>query len=160
MNDLYHDAIMAAARRTSGHGRLARPHGSATVDNPLCGDRVTIDVELGPPGKVARVGHVVRGCVLCEAAAVLIAEQAPERGLEELLCAGVGVDAALRDGASFPWPELEMFAPVRSVGSRHRCVGLSFEALAAALGESAPERSGPCPGPRPDSRPDPQLGPR
>lgn len=137
---------MAAARRASGHGRLAHPHGSATVDNPLCGDRVTIDVELGPRRKVACVGHVVRGCVLCEAAAVLIAEQAPERGLEELLRAGAGVNAALRDGASFPWPELDMFAPVRGVRSRHRCVGLPFEALAAALAadvEPGPERPGP-----------------
>ena len=137
---------MAAARRASGHGRLACPHGSATVDNPLCGDRVTIDVELGPRGKVARVGHVVRGCVLCEAAAVLVAEQAPERGLEELLRVGTGVDAALRDGASFPWPALDMFAPVRDVRSRHRCVGLPFEALAAALAADVvpdPERPGP-----------------
>ena len=137
---------MAAARRASGHGRLARPHGSATVDNPLCGDRVTIDVELGPPARVARVGHVVRGCVLCEAAAVLVAEQAPQRGLEELLRVGMGVDAALRDGAPFPWPELDMFAPVRGVRSRHRCVGLPFEALAAALAadvEPGPEPPGP-----------------
>ncbi len=126
---------MAAARRAAGHGRLAHPHGSATVDNPLCGDRVTVDVELASPARVARIGHVVRGCVLCEAAAVLIAEQAPERGLEELLRVGAGVEAALRDGAPFPWPGLEMFAPVRGVGSRHRCVGLPFEALAGALGE-------------------------
>ena len=125
---------MAAARRASGHGRLARPHGSATVDNPLCGDRVTIDVELGPPARVARVGHVVRGCVLCEAAAVLIAEQAPEREVATLRRAGADVVVALKEGMSFPWPELEMFAPVRDVRSRHRCVGLPFEALAAAIG--------------------------
>ena len=80
-----------------------------------------------------RVGHVVRGCVLCEAAAVLIAEHAPEGSVEGLLGAGAGVDAALKAGASFPWPELDMFAPVRDVKSRHRCVGLPFEALAAAL---------------------------
>ena len=110
------------------------PHGSATVDNPLCGDRVTLDVELASPARIAWVGHVVRGCLLCEAAAVLIAERAPEREIEALLRAGAGVDAALKDTASFPWPELEMFAPVRDVKSRHRCVGLPFEALAAALG--------------------------
>ena len=124
---------MAAARRTTGSGRLAKPHGCATVDNPLCGDRVTLDVELASPGRVARVGHVVRGCLLCEAAAVLIAEQAPRRRVEELLRAAAGVDAALREGTSFPWPDLEMFAPVRGVSSRHRCVGLPFEALAAAV---------------------------
>ena len=69
--------------------RTARlPHGSAAIDNPLCGDRVTLDVELGSAGRIARVGHVVRGCLLCEAAAVLIAEQAPAREIEGLLHTG------------------------------------------------------------------------
>ena len=103
------------------------------MDNPLCGDRVTLDLELGPAGGVARVGHVVRGCLLCEAAAVLIAEQAPSREIEDLLHADAGVAAALSERAPFPWPELDMFAPVRGVKSRRRCVGLPFEALAAAL---------------------------
>ena len=128
---------MAAARRTTGRGRLARPHGSATIDNPLCGDRVSLDVELASPVRIVRIGHVVRGCLLCEAAVVLIAEHAPQRQIEDLLHARAGVDAALKDGASFPWPELEMFAPVRGVKSRHRCVGLPFEALVAALGPCA-----------------------
>ena len=100
---------------------------------------MTLDVALRSPGHVARIGHVVRGCLLCEAATVLIAEQAPRHRIEELLRAQAGVDAALRDGTSFPWPELEMFAPVRGVRSRHRCIGLPFEALAAALAA--------CPGP-------------
>ena len=72
--------------------------------------------------------------MLCEAAAVLIAEQAPQRPIEELLHTGAGVDSALLEGTPFPWRELEMFAPVRGVKSRHRCVGLPFEALHAALG--------------------------
>ena len=76
---------------------------------------------------------MVRGCLLCEAAAVLIAERAPKHEIEELLRARGEVGAALRDGASFPWPELDVFAPVRTVKSRHRCVGLPFEALVEAL---------------------------
>ena len=137
LNALYQDAIIATARRAVGRGRLVRPDGTATVDNPLCGDRVTLDVELGASGCVARVGHVVRGCLLCEAAAALIAEHASARDVEDLLRAGVGVEAALRDGAPFPWPELEMFVPVRDVKSRHRCVGLPFEALGEALAQCA-----------------------
>ena len=166
LNTLYHDAIIAAARRASGHGRLESPHGSATVDNPLCGDRVTLDVALGPrgrdvpaspprpmprppldprecdaPGCVARIGHVVRGCLLCEAVAVLIAEQAPGLDVEALLRTGEEIGPALAEGLPFPWPELEMFAPVRDVKSRHRCVGLPFEALGTALRACA----APCP---------------
>ena len=85
------------------------------------------------PGCVARIGHVVRGCLLCEAAAVLIAERAPEWDAEALLRAGGEIGPALAEGSPFPWPELEMFAPVRGVKSRRRCVTLPFEALIAAL---------------------------
>ena len=94
---------------------------------------MTLDVRLGTTGRIARVGHVVRGCLLCEAAMVLIAEQAPQRRIEDLLRAEARVDAALKAGSPFPWSELEMFAPVREVKSRHRCVGLPFEALATVL---------------------------
>ena len=76
---------------------------------------------------------MVRGCLLCEAAAVLIAEQAPQRQIEDLLRTGADVDSALKDGEPFPWSELEMFTPVCAVKSRHRCVTLPFEALAAAI---------------------------
>ena len=94
---------------------------------------MTLDIRLGRDGRVARVGHVVRGCLLCEAAAVLIAEQAPDREIEVLLRASGEIGTALEDGAAFPWPELEVFAPVRGVKSRRRCVGLPFEALVEAL---------------------------
>lgn len=76
---------------------------------------------------------MVRGCLLCEAAAVLIAEQAPLRRTGDLLRTEVVVESALKEGEPFPWPALEMFVPVRGVKSRHRCVTLPFEALTAAI---------------------------
>ena len=108
-------------------------------DVPASPPRPTPRYPLGPrghdaPGRVARVGHVVRGCLLCEAAAALIAEHAPELEIEALLRAGEEIGPALAEGSPFPWPALEMFAPVRGVKSRRRCVTLPFEALAAALG--------------------------
>lgn len=54
------------------------PTETATVDNPLCGDRVTIDVKLAG-GKLAAIGHQVRGCLLCEAAAATIARSLRDR---------------------------------------------------------------------------------
>ena len=73
---------------------------------------------------------------------MLIAEQAPKLDVEALLRAGEKIGPALAEGSSFPWPELEMFAPVRGVKSRRRCVTLPFEALAAALGACAREGAG------------------
>lgn len=133
MSDAFYDqAILQQARTATGAGRLAQPDGSAMIDNPLCGDRVTIDLTLAE-GKVASIGHLVRGCVLCEAAAALIAEKAPGQTPAALRDAAAAIRPMLRDGAAPPWPELAMFTPVRAVRSRHDCVDLPFRALAAAL---------------------------
>jgi nitrogen fixation NifU-like protein len=129
---LYDQAILQKARDATGAGRLPEPHGSAMIDNPLCGDRVTVDLTL-VDGKVATLGHLVRGCVLCEASAALIAEKAIGQAPAALRRAAAGIRPMLREGAAPPWPELEIFTPVRAVRSRHDCVELPFRALAAAL---------------------------
>ena len=135
MDALYDQAILQKARDATGAGRLPEPDGSAMIDNPLCGDRVTIDLTLAG-GKVAKVGHLVRGCVLCEASAALIAEKAVGQTPAALREAAAGIKPMLREGAAPPWPELEIFTPVRAVRSRHDCVELPFRALTAALDEA------------------------
>ena len=135
----YHAAIMSAAHRASGKGRLEEPDATATVDNPLCGDRVTIDVrragsEEGDP--VSEIGHVVRGCVLCEAAATLIVEAGTGASAAELRTASDRVRRMIEDGLPPPegaWRKADMFMPVRPHPSRHDCVLLPFQALLEAL---------------------------
>jgi nitrogen fixation NifU-like protein len=143
--ELYQAAIVDAARRAGEHPRLAAPHGSATVDNPLCGDRVTTDVEM-ERSEVVRVGQRVRGCLLCEASAVLIAEHAPgmDAGAAAALEAAV---SRLLEGQGWPDDQGEhrafsTFAPVAGFRSRHRCVLLPFEALREALVDAGGHGSG------------------
>ena len=140
MADLpYHAAIMSAAHRASGKGRLAAPDASATVDNPLCGDRVTIDIRWDDPGgrdRVLEIGQVVRGCVLCEAAASVIVAAGPGVSAADLRAASDRVRGMLEDGGPPPegaWRKAEMFLPVRAHPSRHDCVLLPFQALLEAL---------------------------
>ena len=135
----YHAAIMGAAHRASGKGRLASPDASATVDNPLCGDRVTIDLRWAGPGEggpVSEIGHVVRGCVLCEAAATVIVEAGTGAPAAALRAAADRVRRMLEEGGPSPegeWRKAEMFIPVRPHPSRHDCVLLPFQALLEAL---------------------------
>ena len=140
VDSLYHKALMAHARAGHGRGRLAHPDGSATIDNPLCGDRVTIDVKL-TEGRISALGHRVRGCLLCEAAASVIGTHAAGLDAAAIARARAAVDALLgRAGAEAPddaWPELAAFAPVRAFKSRHECVRLSFEALAGAVRDAS-----------------------
>lgn len=128
---IYNDAIKAAARDRSHVGRLPAADASVTCDNPLCGDRVTLDVAL-EAGRVAAIAHKTRGCLLTEAAAALLARHAVGRPAAEL---GPLVEQVRRflDGSPPPWPELDLFTPARQVHSRHECVLLPFEALRQAL---------------------------
>jgi nitrogen fixation protein NifU and related proteins len=132
---LYHQAIMARVKSPSRAGRLTAPAGTATIDNPLCGDRVTFDVTISN-GRVADIAQHVRGCALCQASASVIAAAAvgqDEAGLEG---AERALRALLNDDAptpAAPWQELSLFAPVRPHRSRHDCVLLPFTALKAAI---------------------------
>jgi nitrogen fixation NifU-like protein len=130
-DSIYNAAIVAAGRDRSHAGRLEAPDASVTRDNPLCGDRVTLDLALRG-GRVERIAHKTRGCLLSEAAAALLARRAPADA-EDLAALLDAVRRFLAGDAPAPSPDLAMFEPIRQVKSRHECVLLPFEALAEAL---------------------------
>lgn len=132
---LYHDAIMAHARAPHHAGPLADAEARATVDNPLCGDRVTIELRL-QDGKVGAIGQTVRGCALCQAAASMLADGAIGVDAGEIVAAREAIRAMLRDDAAPPagrWAAFGAFLPARSARSRHECVLLPFKAVERAL---------------------------
>jgi NifU-like protein involved in Fe-S cluster formation len=135
-DQLYHQAILELAKQAGRTSRLEAPDASVTVDNPLCGDRVTLDLRLAE-GRVDAVGHKVRGCLLCQAAAAVIAARAPGETPAALQRTAERQGLAIRKdpvAAEGLWPELAAFAPVHAHRSRHDCVLLPFEALTRALG--------------------------
>jgi nitrogen fixation NifU-like protein len=132
--DLYQEAIVAQAKQAARAGRLDKPDASITLDNPLCGDRVTIDVNLAGD-RVADIAHRVRGCLLCEASASVVSANAIGQNADTVaamrrdLCTSLEGSAATRP----LWPGLEAFAPVADYKSRHACVLLPLEALIKAI---------------------------
>jgi nitrogen fixation NifU-like protein len=102
------------------------------VHNPLCGDCITLDLTLSD-GLAREIGHRVRGCALCEAAASVIGLYARDTLPRQLQQAGAEIAGEDLDPL---WPELLVFRPVRDFKSRHRCVLLPFEALSQALSKA------------------------
>lgn len=133
-DELYHEKLTQRAEAGRAYRRLEQPDKSVTLDNPLCGDRVTIELKI-VDGKVTEASHRTRGCLLCEAAAALIVEQAPGASLDALTGLSDQVRHFLqKDGpAPLGWSAVEEFAPVRKVRSRQDCVMLPFRALAEAV---------------------------
>lgn len=136
--ELYNRAILERAKAAVGAGALAAPQARTTLDNPLCGDRITLDLELAG-GKVSAIAHKVRGCALCQASASIIGAHAVGQTPAQLAAARAALAQVLGGGEAppEPWSELALFAPARSHRSRHDCVLLPWEALDQALATAA-----------------------
>jgi len=133
MNDqLYQEKIVALAKAKTGAGKLASPTKSARRDNPLCGDRVTMDVRL-ENGRIAEIAHQVRGCLLCQASASALASVAVGKDAAGLSGLRHDAERALGREQGTPGEPFDAFAPVAAHKSRQECVLLPFEALKDAL---------------------------
>jgi SUF system NifU family Fe-S assembly protein len=141
INALYQDAIKQFAHADHGRGQLANATGEARMDNPLCGDRVRMQVRVAS-GHVAGIAHETKGCLLCRAAASLIGSLAVGQDQAAIEALFDALNNMLKNGAPAPsaWLELAMFEPARAYPSRHRCVLLPFQSLLAALRNPAVPR--------------------
>jgi len=137
--DIYQDEIVTLAKAKNGAERLESPDATVTLDNPLCGDRVTMDIKV-QDGKITEVGHRVRGCMLCEASASLVARDAIGTSVDTARSGRQQLDDILKSGAtpadSDNWASLSAFAPVAEFKSRHECVLLPLEALGKAIDQA------------------------
>jgi NifU-like protein involved in Fe-S cluster formation len=131
---LYNSTILRLATSIPHQTRLNDPQGSIEKRSPVCGSRVTVDVRLGPDGRVEALGQEVRACALGQASAALMGEHAIGRGVEELEAARDALTDFLAGRRDDPgdWPGLEVFAPARPHSARHASIRLAFEAVAEA----------------------------
>ena len=132
---LYDQAIKDLAHQAHGSGRLAAPNRRARLDNPLCGDRIDIELRLTDSGIVAELAHQTKGCLLCRAAASILGLRAPGHSIAEIDTNLAALMAMLASDGIVPpsWRELDLFRPVCAHGSRHGCVLLPFRAFQVAL---------------------------
>ncbi len=135
--DLYQEAIKQMAAAAHGQGQLASPDGEAKLNNPLCGDRVQVQVAMND-GRISAFAHQTKGCLLCRAAASLLGARAAGLDAAAIDATATALESLLRGQAPAPadWPELAMFQPAHAHPSRHKCALLPFRALQAALLEA------------------------
>jgi len=136
--NIYDDPIIALARAATAAGTIPDAQATATADNPLCGDRVTVQLSLDQ-GRIAGFAHKVRGCALCQATASMIGGHALACTPADVAANREAVRKLLKERVAPPagaWPELAHFAPVAEHKSRHTCVLLAFDAVAKAAAQA------------------------
>ena len=136
---LYNTEILRLAASIPFHARIERPMASVEKRSPVCGSRVTVDVDLDAEGRVAAIGMLVRACALGQASAALMSAHAVGRSRAELEAARDELTAWLAgETDTVPaWPGLEIFAPALPHRARHPSIRLAFEAVAEAAALAA-----------------------
>ena len=131
---LYNTQILRLAAEIPFHERLANPAASGEKRSPVCGSRVTVDVDLDGEGRVAAVGMLVRACALGQASASLMGAHIVGRTAEEIAEARDQLTAWLAGTRETvpDWPGLEIFLPALEHRGRHASIRLAFEAAAEA----------------------------
>jgi nitrogen fixation NifU-like protein len=128
---LYPKPIMRLAAAAEGAGRLTSPDVSITHVNPLCGDRIVLDLKI-EEGRVAALGYEVKACVLCQASATVLARHAPGTAQRDAELLRDALKAMLEQKAEAP-PAFADFTAVQPHRSRHACVLLPLDALIEGL---------------------------
>jgi nitrogen fixation NifU-like protein len=83
MDDFYREFILDHYKRPRNFGTLENPDVSHEEDNPLCGDRIRIDLKLDKD-RVADVRFTGQGCAISTAAASILTTKVKGAPLERV----------------------------------------------------------------------------
>ncbi len=83
MDDFYQQNILDHSRHPRNSGRLDHPSVSREEMNPLCGDKLHIDLQIDD-GVVTAVGFTGRGCAISQAAASMLTEEIKGKSVAEV----------------------------------------------------------------------------
>lgn len=141
LGELYQEIIVAHNRAPRNFRRLAHPNRTAQGHNPLCGDRITLEVQL-EGDRIAEVGFQGSGCAISQASASLMTEavigktkQQAEtlfHTFHDMITAPATTPVDVK-----PLGKLAALAGVRQFPVRVKCASLSWHTLHAALQQAA-----------------------
>ena len=137
LRDLYQEVILDHTKKPRNFGKPAGATHSAEGHNPLCGDDVTVYLELDG-GVVRDIGFLGRGCAISTASASLLTESVKGKGTDEVVelferfhkTVTAPADHEV-DTASLG--KLAVLAGVREFPMRVKCASLAWHTLRAAL---------------------------
>ncbi len=83
MDDLYKELILDHSQHPHNHGTLADATNSYEDSNPLCGDKIRMEMKI-ENGVIADVKFTGKGCAISQASASMLTDEIKGKSLEEL----------------------------------------------------------------------------
>jgi nitrogen fixation NifU-like protein len=120
VSDMYTERLLDHYRHPRNQGRLESADLYAEEYNPLCGDRVRIELRTDE-GSILEAGFTGRGCAICLGSASILTEMVKGRSLAELQ--SLGKDDFLNQLQSAVRPARLKCALLPWVAFRHAAYG-------------------------------------
>ena len=138
VRDLYRDLILDHARNPRHFGKLEHTTHSAQGINPLCGDKLTLYLDLDADATIRSAAFEGSGCAISVASASLLTDTVIGLSSNDAIAFFDAVTAELagngpRDGKRVDLGKLRALAGVRDYPSRVKCATLAWHALRSAL---------------------------
>ncbi|MFQ5954142.1 MAG: Fe-S cluster assembly sulfur transfer protein SufU [Kiloniellales bacterium] len=141
LRELYQEVILDHGRRPRNFGRPERATCEAMGNNPLCGDRLMVFLDIDADRVIRELGFVGNGCAISVASASLMTEIVKGKTVGEAealfetvhrMCTG--------DDAATPPADMEeeterllVLSGVREFPVRVKCATLAWHTLKAAM---------------------------
>ena len=131
-NALYKQLVLDHGKHPRNRGALPEATHTATANNTLCGDRVTLRLQI-ERDRITAARFEARGCMIAIASASLLTEAITSRTANEALALASVIDALTGDAPPDDVGSLEPLRGVRDFPSRKACVTIPWQALRTAL---------------------------
>ena len=141
LRELYQTTILDHNKKPRNFRVPDAPNREARGHNPLCGDEVTIYVQVDGEGRIEDVGFQGQGCAISTASASMMTQAIKGRPIEEAEALfddfhELVTSDPTREPETDRVGKLAVFAGVREFPMRVKCATLSWHTLKNALADS------------------------
>ena len=146
LDDLYQEVILDHQRNPRNYARLPNANRQAEGNNPLCGDHVTVYLELDA-GVIRNISFQGDGCAIAKASASMMTSTVKGKTVSEAAQIFKSFHQMVTGGAD-PCFDIESlgklaaFSGVSAFPVRVKCASLAWHTLNAAMHEQGPAGEG------------------
>jgi nitrogen fixation NifU-like protein len=135
LEELYRDILLDHYRNPRNRGKLPGASCAADGANPLCGDQISVEVNLDD-GRIEDIAFDGNGCSISQASASMMTQYVKGRTVQ---AARDGVDAFQRmmvegEPLGEEYGDIEALVGVAKFPVRVKCASLAWKTLEQALG--------------------------
>lgn len=130
LDDLYRRVIMDHYKTPRNQGELDEDAVNVELNNPTCGDRITLQMKVSDDGTVEDAKFSGEGCSISMASASMMTDAIKGKKLDEAVkLADQFSDLMKGDPIEFEYEDIEALSGVNKFPARIKCATLAWNAL-------------------------------